>query len=288
MNPMNVYYYRSSRVLVSILFFFLFKINESHAQRHVTDTLPSLSKLLDTTPVPPAPVHIDEGQEIYDEEEDIEEESEDEESVFDYIWVDGKRWDSSQAKVLPTVYKQKLKEDKDFWYANTIFQKKEKDIEKEDASFGVHPVVRTLIWFLIIGGFAAFLIIFLYNSNAGLFRKSKRIKGVQQEVEEQEDIFEINYPKEINNAVSAGNYRLGVRLLFLQLLSQLANKKEIEYKQSHTNFDYLLQLQSTALYKDFFQLTRSYEYSWYGYFDLSEQQFRIIKNDFEDFQKRFI
>ncbi len=283
MNLIGTYRYHSTASAVLLLIFLLLNFRFSRAQQPVADTIPSLSKLLDTISMPPPPaVHIDEGLDIYDVEDDDKKE----ESAFDYNWG-YERWDSLQAKELPAAYKQQLQSDKDFWYANTVFQKKEKKIEEKD-SFGVHPVIRTIIWFLIIGGFAAFLIIFLYNSNAGLFRRSKRIVGVQQLADEEEDIFEINYPKEIGDAAAAGNYRLGVRLLFLQLLSKLAEAKTIEYKQNYTNLDYLLQLQPTSLYKDFFQLTRSYEYSWYGYFDVNEQQFRLIKNDFEDFQKRFI
>ena len=73
--------------------------------------------------------------------------------------------------------------------------------------------------------------------------------------------------------------------MFLRILKNLSDKKIIQYKQDRTNFDYLLQLHSTKYYADFFRLTRNYEYSWYGQFDIEPEKFSIIKNDFENFDR---
>jgi hypothetical protein len=101
-----------------------------------------------------------------------------------------------------------------------------------------------------------------------------------------ENIFDINYQREIEKAVNARDYRLAVRLMFLRLLKQLSQKKIIEYKQERTNFDYLSQLHSTGYYNDFFRLTRNYEYVWYGKFDVSRETFGVIKNQFENFDRK--
>ena len=79
-----------------------------------------------------------------------------------------------------------------------------------------------------------------------------------------EDIFAINYQKEIDKAAQQGNYRLAVRLLFLRILKNLSQKNIIRYTQDKTNLDYLVQLHATRYYSDFFRITRNYEYSWYG------------------------
>ena len=100
---------------------------------------------------------------------------------------------------------------------------------------------------------------------------------------ETDNIFEINYQKEIDKAVSKGNYRFAVRLMFLQLLKNLSDKQVIHYRQDSTNFDYLLQLHQTRHYQDFFRLTRNYEYSWYGQFDIDPDTFSLIRKDFENF-----
>ena len=101
-----------------------------------------------------------------------------------------------------------------------------------------------------------------------------------------DDIFEISYSKEINKAITSGNYRLAVRLMFLQLLKNLSERNIIEYTQDRTNFDYLLQLHQSSYYKDFFRLTRNYEFAWYGHFDINKEAFSSIKSDFETFNRR--
>ena len=100
---------------------------------------------------------------------------------------------------------------------------------------------------------------------------------------ETEDIFQINYQREIDRAATAGNYRLAVRLMFLRLLKNLSQKNIIQYGHDRTNFDYLMQLRSTSYYNDFFRLTRNYEYAWFGNFEVNEEMYHVIKNDFEKF-----
>ena len=103
---------------------------------------------------------------------------------------------------------------------------------------------------------------------------------------ETDDIFAINYQKEIDKAVGMSNYRLAVRLMFLRLLRNLSDKKIIQYKQDSTNFDYMMQLRSTTIYPDFFRITRNYEYSWYGQFDIDKEKYSIIKKEFENFETK--
>jgi hypothetical protein len=195
--------------------------------------------------------------------------------------------DKFQPRELPDSVIKKLRAGDDFWYVNYSFDKeKAKEEEKADTPFTETTFFQTVLWLVIMGGFAAFVIIYLSNSNVGLFRKNnKGIAPGGEEYAETNNIFEINYPLEIDRAVSNGNFRLAIRLLFLKQLKNLSDKKIIQYKQDRTNFDYLLQLQSTKYYTDFFRLTRNYEYSWYGQFDIDPGKYAIIKNDFENFDR---
>jgi hypothetical protein len=72
--------------------------------------------------------------------------------------------------------------------------------------------------------------------------------------------------------------------MFLQLLKNLSEKNIIQYKHDRTNFDYLSQLYATRYYEDFFRITRHYEYSWYGQFEVSPKTYQVIKKEFEDFK----
>jgi hypothetical protein len=212
--------------------------------------------------------------------------------------------DSMRWKKLPDTLISGFKADDAFWYVNYVFNKKKKErqpatydndakksknskSEEESGTFMVSPFFQTVLWILIIGGFAAVVILYLANSNVALFRKKNTIIRSDEEMETAtENIFEINYQREIDKAVSNGNFRFAVRLMFLRVLKNLSDTKAIQYTPDRTNFDYLMQLQSTAHYADFFKLTRNYEYSWYGHFDIDREKFSWIRRDFEDFDQK--
>lgn len=204
-----------------------------------------------------------------------------------------KKWEyagdslSVQQRKLSDSLVKKMQADKNFWYANAEFEKQKKKEQKNNPAYvplGQRPWFQTLMWFLIIGGFAAFLIIYLSGSNIGLFRRKKVVSKEGKEEEEiTEDIFAINYQKEIDKAAMQGNYRLAIRLMYLRLLKSMSERNIIQYKQDKTNLDYLMQLHTTKYYTNFFRVTRNYEYSWYGKFDVSEQAYRLISSEFDQF-----
>jgi len=191
--------------------------------------------------------------------------------------------DSTQIRKVPDSVAKKLLAKDDFWYVNYPFTKKKQETE-EDVPLMQGTFFQTILWLVIIGGFVAFLVIYLSNSNIGLFsRGNKHIASGDEGPVETDNIFEINYQREIDKAVDSGNYRLAVRLMFLRSLKNLSDKHIIQYKQERTNFDYLVQLHPTKYYNDFFRITRNYEYAWYGQFEIGPDKYNIIKNDFESF-----
>lgn len=281
--------YHGAKKILFLLLFLFFSLR-LHAQNEEGDTSRLLSRdldrMMDTLEEPPPAV-----EEITDDEK-----NKDKPAVTSTIYFLRKEFqangggpDSLQFRKLPDSILKRLQKDDAFWYANYAFEeeKKKKADEEAQIPFTETALFQTILWLIIIGGFVAFVIIYLGNNNVSLFRKANKTIGTDGEGDiETDNIFEINYQKEIDKAVSNGNYRLAVRLMFLQTLKNLSAKKIIDYKQDRTNFDYLLQLHSTKYYHDFFRLTRSYEYSWYGQFDIDPEKFPIIKNDFENFDRK--
>jgi hypothetical protein len=202
---------------------------------------------------------------------------------------DYERLEIQQRNIPDTVIKR-LKEEKAFWYADKDFNKKIKEKKQENnkryVPLSEQTWFQTLLWLLIIGGFAAAVIWYLADNRVGLFRKKNKKAKEDDERVMPENIFAINYQLEIDKATTQNNYRLVVRLMFLRLLKNLSERNIILYKQDKTNFDYLMQLQPTAFYKDFFRITRNYEYSWYGKFEVSVEAYSIIKGEFDHFENR--
>lgn len=204
------------------------------------------------------------------------------------------RWENDgdglilQQRKLPDTVLQKMQSDDNFWYANAIFEKKKQPGSSSTiyVPLGQRVWFQTLIWVIIIGGFAAFLMIYLKNMNVGLFSKRNVLAKGNEEDTITEDIFAINYQKEIDIATMQGNYRQAVRLMYLRLLKNMSEKNIINYKQDKTNLDYLSDLNQTAYYKDFFHLTRNYEYSWYGQFEVNAIAYKRITGEFNQFERR--
>lgn len=288
-NPAN----RSASFLRTILLsgFLLFSFSVLNAQ-------------VDTVEV------VDEGVKVPDEivDEDYSEEATDTQKEEDFLYTSAYDSVRFQQRRLPANALKEMQEDDDFWYANADAerekqkattppkrevkngQQKENEIEEPEKEPYV-PVSRqgwfqTLMWIVIVAGFAGALMWYLAGSNVGLFRKKdKKIVGGEEDEQMPEDIFAINYQKEIDKAASLGNYRLAIRLMYLRVLKNLAEKEIIRYKQDRTNFDYLVQLHQTAHYNGFFRITRHYEYSWYGKFNVSDEAYGVIRTEFDHFEK---
>ncbi|TDN37503.1 DUF4129 domain-containing protein [Hymenobacter sp. UV11] len=87
----------------------------------------------------------------------------------------------------------------------------------------------------------------------------------------QENIHELNFGEAIAQAEAAGNRRLALRLGYLQLLKQLTDRDFISWQPDKTNQTYLRELAASypAGRLAFAELTRQFDYSWYGELPLS-------------------
>lgn len=101
-----------------------------------------------------------------------------------------------------------------------------------------------------------------------------------------EDINAIDFDSEIENAVTKHNYRFAVRLLYLKCLKQLSDSGFIEWKIDKTNYAYINELKDINQKETFSQLTRQFEYVWYGQFMIDGNVYNTISQSFQDFNKR--
>ena len=191
---------------------------------------------------------------------------------------------SVQKRVVPDTILRQIKSEKAYWYANEVPPHQLK--EEKSSDFRMQQWMITALWLIIIGVFIAIVIGFLASSNIHLFRRRAATVLHSDEGVSEENLFTINYTDEIRSAVNAGNYRLAIRLWYLQTLKNLAEDELITYKQESTNSQYLQQLYDTNFYKPFRLLTRNFEYAWYGQFSLSQHAFESIQQDFTDFSNQ--
>jgi hypothetical protein len=89
----------------------------------------------------------------------------------------------------------------------------------------------------------------------------------------------------INAAKVNGDFRSATRWLYLQALMGLREKGVIEFASDKTNRQYLTEMAKAPYHPAFKQLTRQYEYIWYGNFSIAAQQFSQLEQDFVAFNK---
>jgi len=98
--------------------------------------------------------------------------------------------------------------------------------------------------------------------------------------EEEELIKNKDINKLINQAIQHKNYRLAVRYYYLNILKQLEHKEFIIWEQQKTNEDYIREIQQQNIKKSFVNLTRLYDFVWYGNFQINENEFGRVESDF--------
>lgn len=124
---------------------------------------------------------------------------------------------------------------------------------------------------------------FMGMDKMGLFqRKSKRSTLPYSLM--QEDIHAIDFREAIDQAVHQHNYRLAVRLLYLQTLKTMADRQLISWQINKTNRTYVYEVNQPGLRPTFEHLTSLFEYVWYGDFPVTEERYREIQQEFNEFR----
>lgn len=144
---------------------------------------------------------------------------------------------------------------------------------------GAAPYIRYAIIILVI----AFAISKILGGNfSGIFiknRKSTKENGFEYGIE---NIHEIDFEKEIKNAITKQNFRLATRFLYLKLLKVLNEIEYINWQPGKTNSSYQYELNNTDISNSFKRLSGMYEYSWYGHFELNQAEFEKLSKEFEN------
>ena len=165
---------------------------------------------------------------------------------------------------------QRLRNDDDFWYIKSIegfkknitrlrYDRKYRDsltkaglLPPDEQVFteeqnNSNNWISNLIWFIIIAVFVGAVVYFLLSNKINLFSRGvARTNG--EEITSEENLFSINYETLLAKYIAEKNYRLAVRILYLQLLKMLSEKNIITFQPQFTNTQYLQQLAGTRFY----------------------------------------
>jgi hypothetical protein len=161
---------------------------------------------------------------------------------------------------------------------------REKSSSTPNAS--LDPAVgKGLLYFILI--IAAGILIYVLAKYFNNRKSSASYKNiVEVPIEEEKDIHKIKYVSELDLAISQKNYRLAVRLLYLENLKLLNDNNNIQWNIAKTNWDYLYEIQDTSLQNAFKQTTHIFDSVWYGELPLHENNFDQVHTIFKNFKKQ--
>jgi hypothetical protein len=144
---------------------------------------------------------------------------------------------------------------------------------------------RIFFWILavIFISFISYKVLF----KNGIFGRRKNKLLSQEENESLDDLQNMSeYDTLISNAETKHDFNLAIRFLFLKTLKNLSDRGFVSFTIGKTNKEYLKEMQQTAHFKEFEDLTRNYEYVWYGKHLIYENQYVHLKELFYLFNKK--
>ncbi|WP_299211404.1 DUF4129 domain-containing protein [uncultured Aquimarina sp.] len=146
---------------------------------------------------------------------------------------------------------------------------------------GFWAILLTLLPYLIIVG-VLFLLGWLFmrvNPRDMLFEKQEApqiILTEDEDIIQNQDIQQL-----IELALKENNYRLAIRYYYLSVLKELSDTELIDWESQKTNTDYLKELKDDSLKSKFRNITRLYDFIWYGSFEVDEKSFHQAQQKFK-------
>jgi hypothetical protein len=102
----------------------------------------------------------------------------------------------------------------------------------------------------------------------------------------EENLQNINFQQAIQDAVYEKNFRMAVRLLYLQSLKNLADHKLINWQINKSDEAYIQELNGNLLQQSFIDITLQFESNWYGGIPIDENEFRTVSERFINFNEK--
>ncbi len=171
---------------------------------------------------------------------------------------------------------------------STNYDEKQKEKPKNDKNFEPpsipwnSEILRVVSYVLIVSIIFMLLYYLVKNISIDGFKVKKNTLQADKFTAPLEDIEHLDIEGLLQRAIREGNFKLAVRLYYLDLLKKLNENKIIVWKKDKTNRDYLTEL----FLKDYYfeevkKLTLAYEQVWYGEHLLTPDTFQRLTINFE-------
>lgn len=129
-----------------------------------------------------------------------------------------------------------------------------------------------------------FVVYKILSSGQFTFKKTK--KNETEILQEGEELAVTNWELLSQQAIKDGDLRLALRYNYMWLLQLLEKRSLIQYRIDKTNYDYYKELSATRHQQPFKELSRQYEYAWYGHIPVSAAALESYMNQFNNLKKQ--
>jgi hypothetical protein len=144
--------------------------------------------------------------------------------------------------------------------------------------------VYTSVTIVAVAAIVFFVIRVMGMNKSGLL--SRNSNGNYPFTIDTEDINSISFEDAIRDAVQSRNFRLAVRLLYLQSLKQLSDKGHIEWQINKTNADYVKEVADKPWQSLFRKITYTFDGAWYGEMNIGSEEFEQVNLQFQQFNNQ--
>ena len=141
---------------------------------------------------------------------------------------------------------------------------------------------------VVLIGLVILLVAGLFYSliGQGLFLKNKRVdaQAAAFDIHDIENnLHETDLERYLRQAIESGDYRMAIRLYYLNILKSYSLKEAIDWKKDKTNTEYLNEIKRAALpsYPEFRTVTLVFERVWYGDTAINADDYTAIQPRFE-------
>jgi len=171
----------------------------------------------------------------------------------------------------------------DYEYSTEVEKEK---AEKENYSFDSVNFSETaeiikIIFFVIILGMLIFLIYKFILSNTAGKGDDEGMVFIENLEKVEDNLMRADLDKLLDKLIKNRDYRSAIRVQYLQIIQTLSKKKYIAWAKQKTNFDYLLELDSSSISTDFSNTTLIYESAWFGHQQITEHRFNEMSKHYK-------
>lgn len=149
------------------------------------------------------------------------------------------------------------------------------------STFFQREVLITLFVILLLGLIVAIILRTQNVTFRNLFAR-KRLDVDESEFYT-EDVNKLDFESLISESIKTKNYRLAIRFLYLKNLKILSDASLINWNPNKTNYSYQYEIDNLDIRNRFIELTRIFDFVWYGEFELDEAGFRDAYSYFDEF-----